>query len=68
MYHISHLGEGKTIEFSPHQVAIKDLRDPKHVHATRIAYHITRLYKFDNFGSSCFPSVFVAHSDELRKI
>ena len=26
------------------------------------------LYKFNNFGSSPFPSVFVAHSDNLRKI
>jgi hypothetical protein len=25
-------------------------------------------YKFENFGSSYFPSVFVARSDELRKI
>jgi transposase InsO family protein len=26
------------------------------------------LYKFDNFGSSSFSSVFVAHSDDLRKL
>jgi hypothetical protein len=26
------------------------------------------LYKFDNFGSSSFPSIFVAHSDDLRKL
>jgi hypothetical protein len=31
MYHITHSGEGKTIEFSPHQVVIKDLKYPKHV-------------------------------------
>jgi hypothetical protein len=66
---ITHSGEGKTIvEFSPHQVVIKDLKDPKHVLATGIVDDITRLYKFDNFGSSSFPSVFVAHSDDLRKL
>jgi hypothetical protein len=68
VYQITHLGEGKIIEFSPHQVVIKDLKDLKHVLATRIVDDITMLYNFDNFGSSSFPSVFVAHSDDLRKI
>jgi transposase InsO family protein len=68
VYQITHSGEGKTIEFSPHQVVIKDLKDPKHVLATGIVDDITRLYKFDNFGSSYFSSVFVAHSDDLRKL
>jgi hypothetical protein len=26
------------------------------------------LYKFENFGSSHFPLVFVAHNDDLRKL
>jgi hypothetical protein len=68
VYQITHSGEGKTIKFSPHQVVIKDLKDPKHDLATRIADEITRLYKFDNFGSSSFSLVFVAHSDDLRKL
>jgi hypothetical protein len=68
VYQISHSGEGKIVEFSPHQVVIKDLKDPKHVLATRIVDDITRLYKFDNFGSSSFSSVFVAHSDDLSKL
>jgi transposase InsO family protein len=68
VYQITHSGEGKTIKFSPHQVVIKDLKDPKHVLATGIADDITRLYKFDNFGSSTFSSSFVAHSDDLRKL
>ena len=68
MYQLIHLGEGKTIEFSPNQVVIKDLKYPKHVLATRIVDDITRLYKFDNFGWSYFPSFFVARSDDLRKI
>jgi hypothetical protein len=65
---ITHSGEGKTIEFSPHQVVIKDLKYPKHVLATRLADDITRLYKFDNFGSSTFSSVFVSHRNDLSKL
>jgi hypothetical protein len=68
VYQITHSGEGKTVDFSPHQVVIKDLKDPKHVLATGIADDITRLYKFDNFGSSAFSSVFVAHSNDLSKL
>jgi hypothetical protein len=68
VYQITHLGEGKTVEFSPQQVVIKDLKDPKNVLATGIAKYITRLYKFDNFGSSSFSSVFVSHNDDLSKI
>jgi hypothetical protein len=34
VYHITHSCEGKKIEFSPHQVLIKDLKDPKHVLTT----------------------------------
>jgi hypothetical protein len=68
IYQITHSGEGKTVEFSPHQVVIKDLKDPKHVLATGIVDDITRLYKFDNFESSYFPSVLVAHSDDLSKL
>jgi hypothetical protein len=68
VYQITHSGEGKTIEFSSHQVVIKDLKDPMHVLTTEIIDDITRLYKFDNFGLSSFPSVFVSHSDDLRKL
>ena len=64
VYQISHSGEGKTIEFSSHQVVIKGLKYPKHVLATGIVDDITKLYKFDNFGSSFF----VAHSNDLRKL
>jgi hypothetical protein len=68
VYQITHSGEGKTVEFSPHQVVIKDIKDPKHVLATGIADDITRLYNFDNFGSSYFSSVVVSHSDDLSKL
>jgi hypothetical protein len=67
VYHITHTSQGKTIEFSPHQVVIKDLKDPKHVLSNGIVDDITKLYKFDNFRSSSFPSVFVSHRDDLRK-
>jgi hypothetical protein len=36
VYQIIHLDVGKIVEFSPHQVVIKDLKDPKHVLATRL--------------------------------
>jgi hypothetical protein len=57
VYQITHSGKCKTIEFSPH-----------HILTTRIVDAITRLYKFDNFGSSYFPSIFLSHSDDLRKL
>jgi hypothetical protein len=68
VYQITHSGECKTVDFSPHQVVIKDLKDPKHVLATGISDDITKLYKFDNFGSLAFSSVFVAHRDDLSKL
>jgi hypothetical protein len=68
IYQITHSGEGKTVDSSPHQVVIKDLKDPQHVLATRIVDDITRLYRFDNFRSSSFPLVFFSHSDDLSKI
>jgi hypothetical protein len=68
VYQITHSGEGKTVEFSPHQVVLKNLNDLKHVLETGIADDITRLYKFDNFWSSTFSSVFVAHRDDLSKL
>jgi hypothetical protein len=68
VYQISHSGEGKTKDFSPHQVVIKDLKYPKHVLATGIVDDITKLYKFENFGSSYFPTIFVSHGDDLSRI
>eukprot|EP00253_Pinus_taeda_P017626 PITA_17626 len=37
VYQITHSGEGKIVEFSPHDVVIKDLRDPRQILATGIA-------------------------------
>src|SRR5713226_2831825 len=68
VYQITHSGEGKTVMFTPDQVVIKDFKNPQNVLATGTVDDITRLYKFNNFGSSPFPSVFVAHSDNLSKL
>jgi hypothetical protein len=68
MYQITHSGEGKSVLFTPDQVVIRDLKDPQHIVATGSVDDITRLYKFDNFGTTSLPSVFVAHSDEVSRI
>ena len=67
VYQITHSGEGKTVTFTPHQVVIKDFKNPQNVLAIETVDYITRLYKF-NFGSSPFPSIFVSHGDNLSKL
>ena len=68
VYQITHSSEGKIVEFSPHDVVIKDLKDPRHILANGIADDSTRLYNFAKFGSTCLPSIFVAHNDEVSKL
>ena len=68
VYQITHSGESKTVMFTPHHVVIQDFKYPQHVLATIIVDDFITLYKFNNFGSSSFPLVFVAHSDDLRKL
>ena len=63
IYQITHSGEVKTVTFTPHQVVIKDFKNTQNVLATGTIDDITRLFKFNNFGSSPFPSAFVAHSE-----
>ena len=53
-------GEGKIVTFTPHQVVIKDFKNPQNVLDTGTVDDITRL--------SPFPLVFVAHSDNLSKL
>jgi hypothetical protein len=67
-YPITHSGEGKTIHFSPHQVIIKDLKYHKHVLTIGIVDGIRRLYNYEKFGSSYFPSILVPHSDDFNKL
>jgi len=68
IFQITHSGEGKIVEFSYHDVVIKDLRDPRQILATSITDDSTRLYMFNNFGSSTLPSIFVSHNDEMSKL
>ena len=68
VYQITHSGEGKTVTFTPHQVVIKDFKNPENILATGTVDDITRLYKFNKFGSSPFSLDFVAHSDNLSKL
>ena len=46
VYQITHSGEGKTVTFTPHQVVIKDFKNPQNVLTTGTVDDITRLYKF----------------------
>ena len=50
------------------QLQHNDFKNPQNVLATRIVDDLTRLYKFNNFGSSPFSSVFVACSENLSKL
>ena len=68
VYQITHSGEGKTVTFTPHQVVIKDFKNAQNILATGTIDDVTKLYKFNNFGSSPFPLVFVAHSDNMSKL
>ena len=68
VYQTTHSSGGKIVAFTPRQVVIKDFKNTQNILATRTVDDITRLYKFNNFGSSPFPSVFVAHSDNLSKL
>ena len=43
--------------FTPYQVVIKDFKNPQNVLSTGTVDDITRLYKFNNFGSSPFPPI-----------
>ena len=68
VYQITHSGEGKIVMFTRHQVVIKDFKNPQNIIVTGTVDDITRLCKFNNFVSSPFPSVFVSHSDNMRKL
>ena len=65
VYQINHSDEGKIVTFTPHQVVIKDFKNTQNFIATGIVDDITRLYIFNNFGSSPFSSIFIAHSDDM---
>jgi hypothetical protein len=54
MYQITHLDVGKIVEFSPHQVVIKDLKNPKHVLATKILMMLPRYTSLKILGHHIF--------------
>ena len=54
VYHITLSVEGKTIDFSPHQVVIKDLKYLKHVLATKIVDDITGCTSLTTLGHHLF--------------
>ena len=54
VYQITHSGEGKTVTFTPHQVVIKDFKNPQNVLAIGTVDDITRLYKFKTLGHHLF--------------
>ena len=68
VYQITQLGEAKSVLFTPHQVVIRDLKDPQPIVAIGSVGDINRLYMFDNFGSFSLPSIFVAHSDDVSRL
>ena len=68
VYQITHSGEGKSVLFTPHQVVIRDLKDPRPIVSIGSIDDITRLYKFDNFGSSSLPSASISHIDVVSKL
>ena len=69
IYQIFHSSSRKIVEFSPHDVVIRDLHDPKMIVATGSAEFASCLYKFDGFESSDdIESCFVAHEDSVSKL
>ena len=69
VYQIFHSGSGKTVEFSPHDVVIRDLHDPDLVVATRSVDFASRLYRFDGFESSdTIGSSLIAHVDSVSRL
>ena len=69
IYQIFHSSSGKTIEFSPHDVVIQDLHDPKMIVATRSVDSRLCLYRFDGFESSNdTSSCLVVHADLVSRL
>ena len=54
VYRITHSGEGKTVEFSPHQVVIRSLKDLRHVLATGTVDDITSCTNLTTLGHLLF--------------
>lgn len=66
IYHICHSGDGNSVEFTPHNVTIRQLQDPEKVVAIGIVDYENHLYQFHGVDSSTSSS-FIAHVDSVRK-
>ena len=55
LYQITHSGESKTVTFTPHQVVIKDFKNPQNILATRIVDDIIGCTNLTNLGHHLFP-------------
>lgn len=68
MYQIFQSWTRKTIEFTPHDVTIKDLHNPNIIVATKSIDPTSWLYHFDGFESPApFDSSSIAHVESLSK-
>ena len=69
IYQICHSGSGKTVDFSPHDVVIRDLHDSKLIVATESVDSASHLYKFDGFESSDDTgSRLVTHANSISRL
>lgn len=69
IYQIFHSGFSKTVEFSPHDVVIRDLHDPDLVVAIGSVDSASHLYRFDGFESSnTVGSSLIAHADSVSRL
>ncbi|KAH9294696.1 hypothetical protein KI387_038284, partial [Taxus chinensis] len=64
VYQICNSGKGKTIEFSPDKVVIRELNDPNDIVAIGVVDTDSRLYLFEKFETSAGSSL-IAHSDSV---
>ncbi|KAH9292456.1 hypothetical protein KI387_042361 [Taxus chinensis] len=67
IYQICNSGDGRTVEFSPDKVVIRELHDHDDIVATGFVDPCSRLYVFESFDNSAGSSL-IAHADSLSKL
>ena len=65
LYQITHFGDRKSVEFSPHHIEIKDPKNPKNVKSSRDVCDFSRLYEFDIFTTFSHFYVLVVHTNHM---
>jgi hypothetical protein len=69
VYQIFHSGSSKIVEFSPHDVVIRDIHEPDLVVATGSVDFASRLFRFDGFENlDCSNSSLIAHVDLVSRL